>query len=72
MHQVSISRTEPAAAPLTLGYREERLSLRQPRFAGRCVLVPDIDLKGYRCKAVVDFVDLARRPWTRRCCAPWH
>lgn len=39
-------------------FRRDNLRMRQARFQNRYVLTPRIDLSGFRCKAVVDFVDI--------------
>jgi hypothetical protein len=48
----------PAVIP-TLTYREVPAKMRQPRLAGRSVLQPDIDLKLFECRAVIDRIVFA-------------
>lgn len=53
-----IPEDEENKAPEDAVYRVKRCDLKQPRYIGRDVLEPDIDLSDYRCNAVVDWITI--------------
>lgn len=44
------------AIAVPLGYTISSLAMRQPRFDGRQLIAPEIDLSAYTCRAVIDWV----------------
>lgn len=59
-HSVTLSAVK---SPTTydLHYEKQPVEKKQPRFENRVVLQPQIDLKAYTCRAVVDWVDIQFR-----------
>lgn len=46
---------------IPLNYREAPVTCRQRRLDGRVALWPDLDLTAFRCRAVVDWIDVSIR-----------
>jgi hypothetical protein len=59
-HSIILSAANSPAA-YTLSYSEEPTRKTQRRFQNRICLQPEIDLKAYTCRAVVDWVDIRFR-----------
>lgn len=56
-HSIALTaRKSPATFSLT--YSEQRVVKKQKRFQNRVLLQPQIDLKAYTCRAVIDWVDI--------------
>lgn len=59
-HSIILSAANSRAA-YTLSYSEQPTGKTQRRFQGRICLQPEIDLKAYSCRAVIDWVDVRFR-----------
>jgi hypothetical protein len=57
-HQVVLYRERSNKDPVTLTYVEKTLRSSQARLANRAALTPEIDLKSYQCRAVIDWIDI--------------
>lgn len=58
IHEVTLYREKGNKAPVALSYGEETLRRSQTRLINRTTLTPEIDLKAYRCRALVDWIDI--------------
>jgi hypothetical protein len=57
-HRAKLYRSKLGDDPVDLLYIEESLTKAQARFLSRTVLTPQIDLSGYQCRAMVDWIDV--------------
>jgi hypothetical protein len=58
LHQITLYRAKGDQDPVSLTYVEEPLRRSQARLANRSSLTPQIELDGYQCVAVIDWIDL--------------
>ena len=58
IHDVILYREKRNKDPVVLRYAEETLRSSQARLVNRTTLAPQIDLKAYRCRAVIDWIDI--------------
>jgi len=58
LHQITIYRAKGSKDPVSLTYVEEPLRRSQARLANRTTLTPQIELGGYQCVAVIDWIDV--------------
>lgn len=58
LHQITLYRAKGDKDPVILAYAEEPLRRSQARLANRTTLTPQIELDGYQCAAVVDWIDV--------------
>ncbi len=70
IHDVILYREKGNKDPVVLRYAEETLRSSQARLVNRTTLTPQIDLKAYQCRAVVDWIDI-RFELSRRT-QHWH
>ena len=55
-HTASLHFAKTTQPSISLNFREDLLSMKQPRFEHRTVFLPDIDLDGYVFRAVIDWI----------------
>ena len=58
LHQITLHRAKGDKNPVLLTYVEEPLRSSQARFTSRTTLTPQIELDAYRCRAVIDWIDI--------------
>ncbi|MBZ9857068.1 hypothetical protein LB566_25070 [Mesorhizobium sp. CA13] len=59
-HSVTLMAAKSPSS-FTLTYTEQQADQKQKRFQNRVVLQPEIDLKSYTCRAVIDWADIRFR-----------
>ena len=56
---ILLTTTKTRTTPVALRYRESPCPARQARFTNRFALRPEIDLRAYECRALIDWVQVS-------------
>jgi len=59
IHEIALNYIKTAKPPVKLGFIERPGGYSQARLLGRSVMTPDLNLKGYQFRAVIDWIEIS-------------